>query len=413
MTTPRPEVDAILMEEDGDESETPSVVPMHKVTMSVTRRAFFLFIALAGPGGLLYALKLGRSSTAVSGPLIKPSNEAEILGLVGITEPDDDDVADAWKSLLTDALRKNKSLGSSFGLPGQHKSHLDLAFGLKGKGRAANRSLDEFAGTEELDFESNEYGARIASCVINVMQSGFKLAQGGVAIDIAAGYGGTCSRTLDTPAEQAACANTIAAVFALWGYAAQFLASAAGACSGSLTREIGCAADISGLTASVAQLAAAGAGIAATCANPQVAKKTVKTIQGIKTIQRSEATCALHSMEAIDFLVRAGLTLNGAIIDCSHIGEGDAIEEDLCACSVSGVIESFSFAASSISGAAASCPAITTTAPACAADIINVVAGLAGVSSAITSILHGDSCMKGSPLKSGSAHGHFGLRNGR
>jgi hypothetical protein len=229
------------------------------------------------------------------------------------------------------------------------------------------------------------------------------------------------------------CAVSITEIVESFTFAASFLSSVATDCvTGGPNVQAQCASDITGLIAAVADLAQAGSGIDYDCtrrlveandtsvdeevayaipspgtkslletrqlwsperfpvwsknpaAAPYARPPVSKQSRAERNYHAETAYCVIYAAQATWFLARAGLDINDATYDCAATTMHSRLKTAACSASVSGIILSFSYVASYISGAAAQCAHGMNPKAACAGDISKLVAAL-GVTAAASS----------------------------
>mmetsp|Transcript_78556 Transcript_78556/g.168330 ORF Transcript_78556/g.168330 Transcript_78556/m.168330 type:complete len:354 (-) Transcript_78556:91-1152(-) len=265
-----------------------------------------------------------------------------------------------------------------------------------------------------------KYEQNMALCVLDVSTATFFLGQAGLLINAGVKVCGKIDESTRNgdlvlaEKEKAACSATITYVIAAFSYVASFLAASASQCANTLDLPSYCAQDVSGFLASLALLAHAGSSLRDTCgvhkqvltadeaafaagtpinhdrrlqvagSSPQNALLkgvAAGNAESISIRQADIAECVFDVGQATLFLARAGAAVNAAVKDCStyQLRSTGRVGQAKCAVDINGVIGSFSFVASMISFAVSKCPILINTHALCAGEIINLIAGLAGV----------------------------------
>lgn len=265
----------------------------------------------------------------------------------------------------------------------------------------------------------------IAHCVIDVVQASLMLGDAGTAINSA--VKGCHGRSHNSDKPKAYCSAPLFAILEFLSYTASFIAGASSQCSkgmnmtnifthlgfGELLDTVAeqekCAKSITRLTGGFGQLASAAAALTVDCNNHKVAdfdySRRLRRLrednaedergarlpanglpEAVESRKENEAECAFDIGQTTLFLARAGAAINSAVSDCSDMSlfQNDRAYRADCAVAISGVIASFSFAASTISFAVSNCPLISKTSAnaACAGSVFNLLSGLAVITNA-------------------------------
>mmetsp|Transcript_95189 Transcript_95189/g.269421 ORF Transcript_95189/g.269421 Transcript_95189/m.269421 type:complete len:336 (+) Transcript_95189:100-1107(+) len=265
---------------------------------------------------------------------------------------------------------------------------------------------------------------QIAHCVIDVVHASLMLGDAATAINSAVkGCHGEGSAG-ETRRQRATCATPVVAVIEFLSYTASFLAGASGQCARamnmtSMFTQLGfgevlatvaeqekCARSITHLIAGLSQLSSAATALSTDCtaggppqfdfggrlrllqeATPEHGDSARLPALGlpdaVESRKQSEAECAFDIGQTTLFLARAGGAINGAVHDCSDISlfQQDRAYRADCAVAISGVIASFSYAASTISFAVSKCPLVSDTNrnALCAGGVFKLISSLSAI----------------------------------
>jgi len=260
-----------------------------------------------------------------------------------------------------------------------------------------------------LQMAAQAFKVNTAMCVIDVSTATFFLGQSGIAINHGVN---NCGKSIqayknDDPVQaekdKAACAATVTFVVAGFSYAASFLSAAASECANTLNMDAYCSADISGFLGSLSLLAQAGSSLRDSCGVQESQtiggvtigpwNQLLKGIQAgndeaIELRNQNVAECVFDVGQATFFLARAGMAVNAAVSDChtDTLRATGRKGQARCSVDINGLIGSFSFVASMVSFAVAKCPILTNVNAICAAEVANLIAGLAGVAATGSSL---------------------------
>lgn len=277
------------------------------------------------------------------------------------------------------------------------------------------------AGINAPEFMHRDYltdAPQVATCVIDVGQASFSLAQAGLMVRRATKV---CKPLLISEDQKAMCSVAISGVLSYLAYTASFISGAASNCGPTLNIQAYCGADVGNFVASLALLAGSASGMTQTCSSnfdfskifPGLRQWYGRRLAPITTTQSLEAKlnkawlelqaaeaikddrsaeiadCVFNAGQALFWLTRAVLTLEGAARDCAprSLHTDGTTGQMLCSVDITGLIGSLSWVARAISLTVSECPVVNNQKALCAADSSGVIAAAAGMAASGSSFM--------------------------
>eukprot|EP00929_Paragymnodinium_shiwhaense_P080054 TRINITY_DN4172_c0_g1_i1.p1 TRINITY_DN4172_c0_g1~~TRINITY_DN4172_c0_g1_i1.p1 ORF type:complete len:390 (-),score=51.56 TRINITY_DN4172_c0_g1_i1:87-1256(-) len=225
-----------------------------------------------------------------------------------------------------------------------------------------------------------------ANCVINVASTPTWLAQAGLQIRDASQE--SCVNLTTSEENRISCAADITAVISTLAGAGSFIAAAVATCPELEQVRPACAAEALSVVDNTGAIVEGGLALSQSCKMAELQTQTPRRLSGgdMPYDEQDAAWCVVDILVGAGEGSGVGLGIEDSIYACNE-------DHQTCAIDVMGVVGSFADVGSQIAAAASNCKKGINAPAICAADILQVIAGLSNLAASATAM--NEVCTKG------------------